>query len=143
MINRIVLVGRLTRDPEIKKTQNGLSVADFTVACDRRYSGGDRKDRKADFINCVAWRQSADYLGQYAHKGAIVGVEGRLQIDNYDDKDGRRVYKTTVQCDNVKLISGYGNQEHSATQKADSDASFEEYMRDAPALEISSDYFPF
>ena len=143
MINRVVLVGRLTRDPEIKKTQSGLSVADFTVACDRRYSGGDGKDRNAGFINCVAWRQSADYIGQYAHKGAIVGVEGRLQIDNYEDKDGRRVYKTTIQCDNIKLISGYGNQEHSASQKADSDTSFEAYMRDTPALEISSDDLPF
>ena len=143
MINRVVLVVSLTRDPEIKKTQSGLSVADFTVACDRRYSGGDGKDRKADFINCVAWRQSADYIGQYAHKGAIVGVEGRLQIDNYEDKDGRRVYKTTIQCDNIKLISGYGNQEHSASQKADSDTSFEAYMRDTPALEISSDDLPF
>ena len=129
-------------DPELRKTQSGLSVCSFQLAVDRPKQKG-QDDAVTDWISCQAWRQSADYLSQYAHKGAIVGVEGRLQIDNYDDKDGRRVYKTTVQCDNVKLISGYGNQEHSASQKADSDASFEEYMRDAPTLEISSDDFPF
>ncbi len=70
MINRVILVGRLTRDPMLRKTQSGLSVATFTVACDRRFSGGNGQDRQTDFISCVAWRQSADFLGQYAHKGA-------------------------------------------------------------------------
>ena len=69
MINRVILVGRLTRDPMLRKTQSGLSVATFTVACDRRFSGGNGQDRQTDFISCVAWRQSADFLGQYAHKG--------------------------------------------------------------------------
>ena len=73
MINRVILVGRLTRDPMLRKTQSGLSVATFTVACDRRFSGGNGQDRQTDFISCVAWRQSADFLGQYAHKGALVG----------------------------------------------------------------------
>ena len=109
MINRVVLVGRLTRDPELKKTQSGLSIVNFTLACDRRYSGGKGQDKQTDFINCVAWRQSADFLGQYARKGAFVGVDGRIQVDSYDDKGGNRTYRTTVQCDDVKLLSGYGN----------------------------------
>ena len=75
MINRVILVGRLTRDQMLRKTQSGLSVATFTVACDRRFSGGNGQDRQTDFISCVAWRQSADFLGQYAHKGALVGVD--------------------------------------------------------------------
>ena len=80
MINSVVLVGRLTKDIELRKTQSGLSVASFTVACDRRLSQEQRNnnEQSADFINCVAWRGSADFLGKYAHKGDTVGVEGKI-----------------------------------------------------------------
>lgn len=107
MINRVVLVGRLTKDVELRKTQTGLSVARFTVACDRRFSRsqdqGGNNSQAADFISCVAWRQSADFLGSYARKGALVGVEGRIQTGSYD-RDGQRVYTTEVVCDNVQLL---------------------------------------
>ena len=103
MINRVVLVGRLTRDVEVRKTQSGLSVASFTVACDRRGPRDANNQSTADFINCVAWRQSADFLGQYARKGAMVAVEGRLQSRSYDRQDGTKAYVTEVQCDNVSL----------------------------------------
>ena len=96
MINRVVLVGRLTKDVEVRKTGTGLSVASFTVACDRRGSRDAQGQSQADFINCVAWRQAADFLGQYARKGALVGVEGRIQTRNYDDKDGKKVYEPIV-----------------------------------------------
>ena len=105
MINRVILVGRLTRDPMLRKTQSGLSVATFTVACDRRFSGGNGQDRQTDFISCVAWRQSADFLGQYAHKGALVGVDGRIQTRNYDNASGQKVYVTEVVCDSVQPVS--------------------------------------
>ena len=98
MINRVILVGRLTRDPMLRKTQSGLSVATFTVACDRRFSGGNGQDRQTDFISCVAWRQSADFLGQYAHKGALVGVDGRIQTRNYDNASGQKVSVTAYSC---------------------------------------------
>jgi len=105
MINRVILVGRLTRDVEVRKTPSGLSVASFTVACDRRYSKSqDNSQQSADFINCVAWRQSADFLGNYAHKGSLVGVEGRLQSRSYDDQNGNRRYVTEVVCDSVNLL---------------------------------------
>ena len=105
MINRVVLVGRLTKDVEVRKTQTGLSVASFTVACDRRTSRSqDGNQQTADFINCVAWRQSADFLGQYARKGALVGVEGRIQTRSYDRQDGTKQYVTEVLCDNVSLL---------------------------------------
>lgn len=104
MINRVVLVGRLTRDVEVRKTSGGLSVATFTVACDRRTSGSAQNQQTADFISCVAWRQAADFLGQYARKGALVGVDGRIQTRNYDGQDGRKVYVTEVVCDNVRLL---------------------------------------
>ncbi|NCB33142.1 MAG: single-stranded DNA-binding protein, partial [Erysipelotrichia bacterium] len=110
MINRVVLVGRLTKDIEVRKTQSGLSVAAFTVACDRRFAsrnqdaGGQNQQPSADFINCVAWRQSADFLGSYGRKGALVGVEGRIQTRNYNDKEGKKVYVTEIVCDNVQLL---------------------------------------
>lgn len=98
MINRVTLLGRLTRDPEVKKTQNELSICNFTVACDR-----DTKEDQADFINCVAFRQQADFVGQYGHKGDVVAVDGRIQTRNYEDRDGKRVYVTEVVADKVKL----------------------------------------
>lgn len=106
MINRVVLVGRLTKDVEVRRTNSGLSVASFTVACDRRFARSQNNDpnqQTADFINCIAWRQTADFLGQYARKGAMVGVEGRIQTRSYD-RDGQRIYVTEVQCDSVQLL---------------------------------------
>ena len=92
MINNVVLVGRLTKDIELRKTQSGLSVASFTVACDRRLSQEQKNnnEQSADFISCVAWRGSADFLGNYAHKGDTVGVEGRIQTRSYD-RDGLKL----------------------------------------------------
>lgn len=103
MINRVILVGRVTKDIEVRKTQTGLSVASFTVAVNRRQSR-DSQERQADFINCVAWRSTADFLGAYCKKGALVGVEGKIQTRNYDGSDGKRVYVTEVLCDSVQLL---------------------------------------
>ena len=104
MINRTVLVGRLTKDSEVRKTQSGISCAMFTVACDRnRKKDENSNEPTADFISCVAWRQPADFLGQYGRKGSLVGVDGRLQSRSYD-KDGQRVYVTEVVADNLRLL---------------------------------------
>lgn len=105
MINNVVLVGRLTKDVEIRKTQSGLSVASFTVACDRRLSQEQRNnnEQSADFISCVAWRGSADFLGSYAHKGDTVGVEGRIQTRTYD-RDGQKVYVTEIVANSVSIL---------------------------------------
>ena len=105
MINNVVLVGRLTKDVEVKKTQSGLSVASFTIACDRRLSQEQKNnnEQSADFISCVAWRGSADFLGRYAHKGDTVGVEGRIQTRNYD-RDGQKVYVTEIIANNVSIL---------------------------------------
>ena len=105
MINNVVLVGRLTKDIELRKTQSGLSVASFTIACDRRLSQEQRNnnEQSADFISCVAWRGSADFLGQYSHKGDTVGVEGRIQTRNYD-RDGQKVYVTEIIANNVSIL---------------------------------------
>lgn len=97
-MNRVELVGRLTKDIELKKTQSGLSVTSFTVAVNRR--GGDQT---ADFIACVAWRQSAEYLSNYGKKGSVVALEGRIQTRNYD-QNGHKVFVTEVVADSVSLI---------------------------------------
>ena len=98
-INSCVLVGRLTKDPDIRVTQSGTKVCQFTVAVNRH----GQKD-SADFIQCVAWKQSAEFLGMYAHKGQQICIEGRIQTRNYDDKDGKRVYVTEVICERLELI---------------------------------------
>lgn len=105
MINNVVLVGRLTRDIELRKTQSGLSVASFTIACDRRLSQEQKNnnEQSADFISCVAWRGSADFLGNYAHKGDTVGIEGRIQTRSYD-RDGQKVYVTEIIANSVSIL---------------------------------------
>ena len=108
MINRVILTGRLTKDPDLRKTQTGKSVANFTVAVDRM----KRKDQEVadtDFIGCQAWNKTAEYICNYAKKGTLIGVDGRIQTRNYDDSTGRKVYVTEVVCESVSLLSGYGN----------------------------------
>ncbi len=157
MINRVVLVGRLTKDVEVRKTQSGLSVASFTVACDRRGARSNDGSQSADFINCVAWRQSADFLGQYAHKGAMVGVEGRIQTRTYDDAQGTRHYVTEVVCDNVSLLESRAQSQSRAqnnynnsydpmssyTQPESSMSGSADDAFGASSLDISSDDLPF
>ena len=105
MINNVVLVGRLTKEVELRKTNSGLSVATFTVACDRRGQKNPDGTSQADFISVTAWRQSAEFLGQYAHKGAMVAVEGRIQTRSFDDqKTGQKRWVTEVVADNVSLL---------------------------------------
>lgn len=113
-MNRVELVGRLTKDPELRKTQSGLSYCQFTLAVDRRVSKESQTQQTADFIGCVAWRQSADYLSSYGQKGSVVAVEGKIQTRNYDDRDGHRVYVTEIVADALSLIS-------SGTKKASSE----------------------
>ena len=102
MINRVILVGRLTRDPELRKTQSGASVVSYTIAVNRRVQTPGQPD--ADFINCVAWNKTADLMAQYLHKGSLIGVEGRIQTRSYDNQQGQRVYVTEVITDSVQFL---------------------------------------
>ena len=86
-LNHIVLMGRLTADPEVKTTTNGLAVTSFTIACDRNV--GKDREKQSDFIPCVAWRQTAEFIGQYFSKGSLIAVEGSLQSRKYTDKEGK------------------------------------------------------
>jgi len=106
MLNRVILIGRLTRDPELRYTPAGVAVAQFTLAVDRpfsRDSGGER-EREADFIPIVTWRQLAETCANYLRKGRLAAVEGRIQVRNYENNEGRRVYVTEVIADNVRFL---------------------------------------
>lgn len=148
MLNRVVLVGRLTKDPELTKTQSGLSVTRFTVAVNRKFSKND----EADFISCVAWRQTADFLSQYAKKGNIVAIEGRITTGSYDDSTtGKKVYTTDVTVDNAQLV-GSRNQSDSTQSyqssntsgyQADVETKSDDDFETGPLLDISSDDLPF
>ena len=100
MLNKVILMGRLTRDPEQKSTQSGISVTTFTLAVDRGYAKAG-EERQADFINIVAFRASADFVARYFTKGQLVAVCGRLQTRNWDDNEGKRHYVTEVVADEV------------------------------------------
>ncbi len=104
MYNRAILVGRLTADPELKQTPSGVHVTSFTIACDRRFSKDG--ERKADFINIVSWRQQAEFVCKYFHKGDAIGIEGSIQTRNYDDKNGVKHYVTEIFTDNVFFVGG-------------------------------------
>lgn len=103
MINKAILVGRLTRDPEVRQTQSGLSVVSFTVACDRPYSSNNG-ERQADFINCVAWRQNADFIGKYFRKGNAIGIDGSIQSRQYQDKDGNNRTAVEVVVERASFV---------------------------------------
>lgn len=103
MINNAVLVGRLTRDPELRFTSNGSAVASFNLAVNRNFINQDG-EREADFVNCVIWRKPAETLANYAKKGTLIGVVGRIQTRNYENQQGQKVFVTEVVCDNFQLL---------------------------------------
>ena len=103
MINNVVLVGRLTKDPDLKYTGNGTAVATFTLAVNRNFTN-QSGEREADFINCVIWRKPAETLANYAKKGVLIGVTGRIQTRSYDNQQGQKVYVTEVIADNFQLL---------------------------------------
>ena len=100
MLNHIVIMGRLTRDPELRRTGSGIAVASFTVAVDRDFGGRDGGEKETDFIDCVAWRQTGEFVSKYFTKGRMIVVSGRLQIRNWTDKDGNKRRTAEVVADN-------------------------------------------
>ncbi len=101
MLNHIVIMGRLTRDPELRSTQAGVSVASFTVAVDRDFGGRDGGERQTDFIDCVAWRQTGEFVSKYFRKGSMIVVSGRLQSRKWQDRDGNNRTSWEINADNV------------------------------------------
>jgi len=162
MINRVVLVGRLTRDPDLRYTPNGIPVATFTLAVNRPFSN-QQGEREADFINCVVWRKPAENVANFLKKGSLAGVDGRLQTRSYEAQDGRKVYVTEVVADSVQFLEpksaanrdnqygppseypggysyGSGNQnQHRAPQPKEQDPFFD----NGQPIDISDDDLPF
>ena len=103
MINRVVLVGRLTRDPDLRYTPNGNAVVNFTLAVNRTFKNS-QGEQEADFINCQAWRTTAENVAQYLRKGSLAGIDGRIQTRSYENDEGRRVYVTEVVADSVQFL---------------------------------------
>lgn len=105
MINTVALMGRLTFEPELKTTPSGVSVLRFQIACDRNFQRAGA-ERQADFIDCVAWRQTAEFISRYFHKGSMIAVEGSIQTSNYTDKNGNSRKQVEVVANNVSFCGG-------------------------------------
>lgn len=159
-INRVVLVGRLTKDVDIRMTQSGNKIGSFTLAVQRNKAGNGGQV-EADFIRCLAFNKTAENMERYTHKGSQVAIEGRIQTGSYTDRDGKKVYTTDVACDSVQFlepkqqqVSNYansyqnptspppfnpmGNAENPFEEEPEYDGGFE-----APGFEIDSDDLPF
>lgn len=118
-MNKVILVGRITKDPELKKTSSDVSFINFSLAVNRTYADA-QGERQADFINCVVWRNQADNLAKYVSKGALLGVEGRIQTRQYESENGTR-YVTEVLCDNIQFLESKGSTSPSQETKDSED----------------------
>lgn len=114
-MNKVCLIGRITKDPEIRYTANNIAVATFSLAINRTYKNANG-EYDADFINCIAFRNTADLLGKYVHKGDQLGIEGHIQTRNYDDKDGKKVYVTEIVVDSLDFTGNKKEQTNEPKQ---------------------------
>lgn len=121
-MNKIILIGRLVRDPELRYTPNGAAVCTFTLAVDRPYNS-QSNEREADFIDIVVWNKIAENVAKYIAKGRQVGVEGRLQIRSYEANDGQRRWRTEVIANNVEFLGSSNNQSNGGKVAKDADVS--------------------
>ncbi|MCI6265836.1 MAG: single-stranded DNA-binding protein [Erysipelotrichaceae bacterium] len=103
-LNKAILIGRLTRDPEVRYTQSNRAVAQFTLAIDRPFTNQETGEREADFLNIVIWDKPAENVGKYTHKGSQVAVEGRIQTRNYENNEGKKVYVTEIIASRVQFL---------------------------------------
>ncbi|HGI4338942.1 TPA: single-stranded DNA-binding protein [Streptococcus agalactiae] len=138
MINNIVLVGRMTKDAELRYTPSNQAIATFSLAVNRNFKN-QSGEREADFINCVIWRQQAENLANWAKKGALVGITGRIQTRNYENQQGQRIYVTEVVAENFQLLESRNSQQ----QTNQSGNSSNSYFGNANKMDISDDDLPF
>ncbi|MBU8905775.1 single-stranded DNA-binding protein [Desertibacillus haloalkaliphilus] len=166
MINRVILVGRLTRDPELKYTPNGVAVSNFTLAVNRPFSN-QQGEREADFVNCVVWRKQAENVANFLKKGSLAGVDGRLQTRSYENNEGRRVFVTEIVAESVQFLEpknasgnqggGRGNEFYGGNQGPMNDGggfnqnqgrnpsrlNDDPFSNDGKPIDISDDDLPF
>lgn len=137
-MNKVILLGRLTRDPELKTTTTGVSVTTFSIAVERNYVNEETGLREADFINCLSWRKQAENIARYCTKGSQIALEGRIQTRNYEDKTGNKRYVTEVVADNVTFLSPKKKEEVEEQQEESNvDFNFED------EIELTEDDLPF
>jgi single-strand DNA-binding protein len=145
MINRTVLVGRLTKDPELRYTPSGVAMAKFTLAVNRTFKTDGQPD--ADFINCIAWRKQAENLTNFLKKGSLAGVEGRIQTGSFEGQDGKRVYTTDVVCDSVQFLEPrqQGGTQQPSTQNQQNYSRVDEdpFAGSTGPIEVNDDDLPF
>ncbi|MBH0174736.1 single-stranded DNA-binding protein [Fictibacillus sp. 23RED33] len=149
MLNRVVLVGRLTKDPELKYTPNGIAVANFILAVNRPFSN-QHGEREADFIQCVVWRKPAENVANFLKKGSLAGVDGRLQTRSYENSQGQRVYVVEVMCESVQFLEPKGNNNRSQNmgqqqQQYQQQPNFNDdpFANEGNPIDISDDDLPF
>ena len=151
MLNHIVIMGRLTRDPELRRTGSGIAVTSFSVAVERDFGNRDGGERETDFIDCVAWRQTGEFVSKYFTKGSMIVVSGRLQIRNWNDKEGNKRRSAEVVADNVyfgeskrssegsgSYGGSYGSGSNSSPYSAPAAPAYGGYQ--APAAAPASDF---
>lgn len=131
MINSVCLVGRLTRDPELKYTGNNIAVASFSLAVNRNFKDANG-ERETDFINCVIWRQQAENLANWAKKGALIGITGRIQTRSYENQQGQRVYVTEVVAENFQMLESRSAREGSNANQGNNNGYAGPYGQQAP-----------
>lgn len=147
MMNRVILVGRLTRDPELRYTPSGVAICRFSIAVNRNYTNA-QGEREADFINIVGWRGLAENCANYLRKGSLVGVDGRLQTGKYENQEGRTVYTTDVVAEDVRFLEPRQQQQQRANRKPKDQASnqgdpYDPFMDDGKFVVPSDDELPF
>lgn len=138
MINNVVLVGRLTRDPELRYTPSNVAVATFSLAVNRNFKN-QAGDYEADFISCIMWRQQAENFANWLKKGALVGITGRIQTRSYDNQQGQRVYVTEVVAERFQILEKKDNAVNNASMENQIPPSFEK----TNPMDISDDDLPF
>lgn len=136
-MNKSILMGRLTSDPEIRNTANGVSVVSFTLAVDRKYKK-DGDEQTADFIRCIAFNKTAEFISKYGKKGTKFVIEGRIQTGNYTDKDGKKVYTTDVIVESVEFAES-----KSSSGNTTNDTSTYSAPTNSVVVEDDDDSFPF
>lgn len=136
MINRVILVGRLTRDPELRYTSSGVAVATFTLAVNRNFTN-QQGERQADFINCVVWRRPAENVANYLRKGSLMGVDGRLQTRSYEDQTGRRVFVTEVVAESVQFL------EPKEPKSTTDQGEYDPFANEGTPIDINEEDLPF
>lgn len=138
MINRTVLVGRITHDPKLMETNTGTSVVNFSLAVNRQFD----KD-KTDFINCVAWKNQADFIGNYIKKGALLGIDGRIETGSYKDQTGKKINTFTIVAESVQALEPQKQRNQEPTSFSKPQQENNDYSNEAPTFEIDKSDLPF